>query len=79
MRQVSTAGGLGFVTGVALTTLVLVLENSLGLFNASSEVVAILIGIVASAFVRLTLLRSFAFRTHTLGAGREVEPTAIYA
>jgi glycosyltransferase involved in cell wall biosynthesis len=79
MRQVATAGGLGFVTGVALTTLVLVLENTFGVFNASSEVVAILIGIIASAFVRLTLLRSFAFRTHTLRAGREVETTAIYA
>jgi hypothetical protein len=59
--------------------LVLVLENTLGVFNASSEVAAILIGIVASAFVRLTLLRSFAFRTHTLHSGPEVETTAIYA
>jgi glycosyltransferase involved in cell wall biosynthesis/putative flippase GtrA len=79
MRQVATAGGLGFVTGVALTTLVLVLENAFGVFTASSEVVAILMGIVASAFVRLTLLRSFAFRTHTLRAGHEVETSAIYA
>jgi hypothetical protein len=79
MKQVATAGGLGFVTGVALTTLLLGLENAFGVFTASSEVVAILIGIVASSFVRVTLLRSFAYRTHTLRAGRDLKTSAIYA
>jgi hypothetical protein len=66
MRQAATAGGLGFFTGVTLTTLILGLENAFGVFTASSEVLAILIGILASAFVRLILLRSSAYRTHTL-------------
>lgn len=79
MKQAATAGALGFVSGVSLTTLALGLENALGVFSASSEIVAILIGIVASAFVRLTLLRSFAYRSHTLVAGRKVEPTTAYA
>jgi glycosyltransferase involved in cell wall biosynthesis len=79
VKQAATAGGLGFVTGVALTTLVLGLENAFGVFTASSEVVAILIGIVASSSVRLTLLRSFAYRTHTQRAGGEVKPSAVYA
>ena len=78
VKQAATAGGLGFVTGVALTTLVLGLENALGVFTASSEVVAILIGIVASSSVRLILLRSFAYRSHTLlRAGFEVTPSAV--
>jgi putative flippase GtrA len=78
MRQAATAGALGFVTGVAVTTLVLGLEDLFGVFTASSEVLAILIGIVASAYVRLILLRSSAYRTHTLGhdAGIEAAVTA---
>jgi putative flippase GtrA len=79
MRQAATAGGLGFVAGVGLTTLVLGLENIFGVFTASSEVVAILIGIVASSSVRLTLLRSFAYRTHALRVGRDVKTTSICA
>ena len=74
MREAATAGGVGFVTGVAVTTLVLGMENAFGVFTASSEVVAILIGIVASAFVRLLLLRSSAYRAHTTGAGAKVTP-----
>jgi len=66
MRQAATAGALGFATGVVITTLVLGLEDLLGVFTASSEVLAILTGIVASAYVRLVLLRSWAYRTHTL-------------
>ena len=66
MRQAATAGAVGFATGVVITTLVLGLEDLLGVFTASSEVLAILIGIVASAYVRLILLRSSAYRTHTL-------------
>jgi len=66
MRQAATAGAVGFATGVVITTLVLGLEDLLGVFTASSEVLAILTGIVASAYVRLILLRSSAYRTHTL-------------
>jgi hypothetical protein len=69
MRQAATVGGLGFMTGVTLTTLALAVEDWLGVFTASSEVLAILVGIAASAFVRLILLRSSAYRTHTSGDG----------
>ena len=67
MRQAATVGGLGFITGVTFTTLALAVEIWLGVFTASSEVLAILIGIAVSAFVRLILLRSSAYRTHTSG------------
>jgi putative flippase GtrA len=67
MRQAAMAGGLGFVTGVALTTFALAVEDWLGIFSASSEALAILVGIAASAFVRLVLLRSSAYRTHASG------------
>ena len=50
MRQAATAGAVGFATGVIITTLVLGLEDALGVFTASSEVLAILTGIVASAY-----------------------------
>ena len=76
MRQVATAGGLGFVSGVTLTTLILAFEDALGVFTASSEVVAILLGVAVSVFVRLILLRSFAYRTHRLGVGAKTKPAA---
>src|SRR5580704_15304449 len=79
MRQAATAGALGFVTGVTITTLVLGFEDALGVFTASSEVLAILIGIAASAYVRLILLRSSAYRTHTLGDGARMKATATCA
>jgi glycosyltransferase involved in cell wall biosynthesis len=62
MRQAVLAGSLGFVTGVALTTFILAAEDWLGVFSASSETLAIFAGIAASAFVRLVLLRSSAYR-----------------
>ena len=46
MRKAATIGCLSFFTGVFFTTLALGLENALGVFTASSEVVAILTGIV---------------------------------
>lgn len=64
MRQAAVAGSLGFLTGVALTTLILAVENWLGVFSASTETLAILAGITASAFVRLVLLRSSAYYVH---------------
>jgi glycosyltransferase involved in cell wall biosynthesis len=67
MRQATVAGCLAFATGVALTTLCLGLEEVLGITSASSEGLAIVIGIVAAAFVRLVLLRASAYRTHTQG------------
>ena len=76
MRQAAIAGGLGFITGVTVTTLILGLENAFGVFTTSSEVLAILMGIVASAFVRLVLLRSSAYRTHTLRIGVETKTAA---
>ena len=66
MKQAATAAAVGFVTGVVITTLVLGLEDLFGVFTVSSEVLAILIGIVAAAYVRLILFRSSAYRTHSL-------------
>lgn len=68
VKDAAFAGGLGFITAVALTTLVLALEEAFGVFNTASELVAILIGIVGSAFVRLVLLRSTGYRSHRLAA-----------
>lgn len=65
MRQAAKVGSLGFITGVSLTTVILGLENAAGIFSTTSQVFAILTGIAASAFVRLILLRSSAYRTHT--------------
>jgi putative flippase GtrA len=79
MRKAATIGCLSFFTGVFFTTLVLGLENALGVFTASSEVVAILTGIVASSFVRLILLRSSAYRAHTLGSGDDLMVEAAAA
>jgi glycosyltransferase involved in cell wall biosynthesis len=79
MRKAATIGCLSFLTGVVLTTLLLGLENALGVFTASSEVVAILIGIVASSFIRLILLRSSAYRAHTRGNGDGVITAAEMA
>ena len=78
-RDAAMAGGLGFVTAVALTTMVLALENAFGVFTTPSEMVAILIGIVGSAFVRLTLLRSSAYRSHTLAARSSTADHALEA
>jgi glycosyltransferase involved in cell wall biosynthesis len=64
-RQATFAGALAFATGVALTTLALGIEALLGTTSASAEVVAILVGIVSAAFVRLTLFRASAYRVHT--------------
>jgi putative flippase GtrA len=72
MRQAAKAGGLGFLTGIALTTGVLMLENAAGVSSVSSQILAILIGITASAFVRFLLLRSWAYRTHTRGRAADV-------
>jgi putative flippase GtrA len=79
MWEAARAGALGFATGVTLTTLVLGLENACGVFTASSEVVAILLGITASAFVRLVLLRSSAYRTHTKSTPETVATAATPA
>jgi glycosyltransferase involved in cell wall biosynthesis len=78
MRQAVAAGSLGFATGVALTTFILAAEDWLGVFSASSETLAILAGIATSAFVRLILLRSSAYRSHgsNVCAGFEASPAS---
>jgi multisubunit Na+/H+ antiporter MnhG subunit len=59
-----------FATGVSLTTLALGMEAAIGTTSALSEVLAILLGIVAASFVRLILLRASAYRSHTQSARR---------
>jgi GtrA-like protein len=78
MRQAVLAGSLGFVTGVALTTFILAAEDWLGVFSASSEALAIFAGIAASAFVRLVLLRSSAYRFHAAHDAARFEAASAY-
>jgi glycosyltransferase involved in cell wall biosynthesis len=65
MRQAAVAGGTAFAAGIALTSLALGLEDFFSQTTAMSEAIALLTGIVAASFVRLVLLRAWAFRTHT--------------
>jgi glycosyltransferase involved in cell wall biosynthesis/putative flippase GtrA len=64
MRQAFVAGGLSFITAVALTTLALGLEELVGRTSVGTETLAILVGTVAAGFVRLVLLRASAYRDH---------------
>jgi glycosyltransferase involved in cell wall biosynthesis len=70
MREAAIAGCVAFATGVSLTTLALGMEAAIGTTSALSEVLAILLGIVAASFVRLILLRASAYRSHTQSARR---------
>jgi glycosyltransferase involved in cell wall biosynthesis len=73
MRQAAMAGGLSFITAIALTTLALGVEELLRVASTATEAFAILLGTVAAGFVRLVLLRAWAYRFHTQRAQKSVE------
>jgi glycosyltransferase involved in cell wall biosynthesis len=65
LREAAVAGTAAFVIGLALTTLAFGVEGAIGATSALSQVIAIMLGIVAASFVRLVLLRASAYRAHT--------------
>jgi glycosyltransferase involved in cell wall biosynthesis len=65
MRHGATAACLAFLTGIALTTFALSVEELAGVLSVVNEALAILLGTAVAGFVRLILFRATAYRFHT--------------
>jgi glycosyltransferase involved in cell wall biosynthesis len=65
MRQAAMAASLAFLTGIALTTFALSVEEVIGVLSAVTEVLAILLGTAVAGFVRLILFRASSYRFYT--------------